>query len=43
MIKVKVGSRTVRILRQWEKDMLAAVAIAAVIMLWITGTLGAWT
>ena len=47
MIKVKVGNREVKVLRTWEKEVIAtAVAVAGsvtFIMLWISGTLGSWT
>lgn len=42
MITVKVGNRTKKILRQWERDALLVVALGLLGALWITGNLGAW-
>ena len=42
MMKVNVGGRTVKVLRQWEKDMLLAAGIALGAALWIAGYLGSW-
>lgn len=42
MMKVKVENRSVKVLRQWEKDAILVVVLGLLGGLWITGYLGAW-
>lgn len=42
MMKVKVGKRYVKVLRQWEKDAIFVTVVGILGGLWISGYLGAW-
>ena len=41
-MKVKLGGRSVKVLRQWERDAILVLVVGLAAALWITGNLGSW-